>query len=92
MECGSITNPSLGTSVSANLCKDVGDLDKLFSSILELLKGIVSSMKCYICYLVNFIITWSKDEIGVSLKTSTAVFLINLIIVLVFFALLQGWL
>ncbi|KAM7529776.1 hypothetical protein LguiB_033186 [Lonicera macranthoides] len=45
MERGSITNPSLGTSVSTNLCKDVRDLDKLFSSILELGKGLVVESK-----------------------------------------------
>lgn len=39
MECGSITNSSPSTALAASLCKDVRDLDKLFSSILEVGKG-----------------------------------------------------
>lgn len=44
MESGSIQNISLGSSVKVNLCKNVKDLDELLSSILELGKGINSSI------------------------------------------------
>ncbi|KAA8547794.1 hypothetical protein F0562_004223 [Nyssa sinensis] len=45
IERGSITNLSPETSVTVNLCKDVRNLDNLFSSILELGKGLVGQRK-----------------------------------------------
>lgn len=45
MECGSITNCSPSTALAASLCKDVRDLDKLFSSVLEVGKGVIGEGK-----------------------------------------------
>lgn len=44
MESGTIQNISSGSSVKVNLCKNVKDLDELLSSILELGKGINTSI------------------------------------------------
>lgn len=62
-ESGSISNSSPSVSVSSTLCKDVKNLDKLFSSILEIGKGIVIALLSYMvinrvlynyCYVVRF--------------------------------------
>ncbi|XP_057491557.1 elongator complex protein 5 [Actinidia eriantha] len=45
MECGSITNQSPKTSNAVRLCKDVRNLDNLFSSILQLGKELVGQGK-----------------------------------------------
>ena len=40
-KCGGISNSSTSTAVSSSLCKDVKNLDKLFTLLLELGRGIV---------------------------------------------------
>ncbi|KAK2986797.1 hypothetical protein RJ640_011022 [Escallonia rubra] len=45
MECGSITNSSPKVSVNTSLCKDIRDLDKLFSLILQQGKGFLGEGK-----------------------------------------------
>ncbi|CAK9150694.1 unnamed protein product [Ilex paraguariensis] len=63
MDSGSITNPSAEASVSTSVCKDVRNMDKLVSSILELGKGLVGQGKDRFSVAIDSVIMLSSTGI-----------------------------
>ncbi|KAK1363606.1 Elongator complex protein 5 [Heracleum sosnowskyi] len=73
-ESGSISSSSPSTSVSSSLCKDVKNLDRLFSSILELGKGVIGEEKCRFSVAIDSI----SEMLRHTSMASVARFLSNL--------------
>ncbi|KAL1810096.1 hypothetical protein ACET3Z_027086 [Daucus carota] len=73
-KCGGISNSSTSTTVSSSLCKDVKNLDKLLTLLVELGRGVIGAEKCRFSVAI--------DSISVMLRhasmVSVAGFLSNL--------------
>lgn len=73
-ECGSISNSSTSAALTSSLCKDVKNLDELFSSILELGKGVIGEEKCRFSVAIDSI----SEMLRHTSMSSVAGFLSNL--------------